>query len=251
MTGGRTDWRRVGLLVRRAAGACGAAIFLSVGPTVRLSAQVGYPPGRSPFRDFRHGGAAVLGFGYLGGSRGSVGVGLSNGPVWNLRYELSLGGATAASFSLAYARTSQYVVDPTKDSLSRRTGPFDTHAVLADLGLQLVLTGGKTWHGVAPYLGGSLGMVASGGSPPDSSGYKFGTKVTLAPLAGVRWYFTPRFGVRTEFRAVYWRLRYPLSYKVPFPAGCTTDCQRVLPLTASQTEWTVHPWITASLGWTF
>ncbi len=233
----------------------GFAVILSILPSFRpsagLFAQVGYDPGRSPFRDLPHGGAILLGLGYLGGSRGRVGVGMSDGPAWSLRYERSLGGATAFSFSLTYAQTTRFVVDPTKDSLSRQSGPFDTDVVLSDIGLQLLLTGGKTWHGLAPYLGTSLGLAYGGGSPPDSSGYDFGSKVTLAPEVGVRWYPARRLSVRAEFRAVYWRLRYPLSYKVPFPVGCTTDCQRVLPLTASQTEWTAHPWISASLGWTF
>src|SRR5258708_39211627 len=44
-----------------------------------LSAQVGYDPAHSPYRDTPGGGVAVVSLGYLGGSRGSVGVGLSNG----------------------------------------------------------------------------------------------------------------------------------------------------------------------------
>src|SRR5260370_39704128 len=44
-----------------------------------LSAQVGYDPAHSPYRDIPGGGVAVVSAGYLGGSRGSVGVGLSNG----------------------------------------------------------------------------------------------------------------------------------------------------------------------------
>ena len=43
-----------------------------------VSAQVGHEPGQSPYRDVRRGAVGVVTFGYLGGSRGSVGVGLSN-----------------------------------------------------------------------------------------------------------------------------------------------------------------------------
>src|SRR5207249_2788182 len=94
----------------------------------------------------RHGGVTLLAFGYLGGSRGSVGVGMSNGPTGGLRYETALGGAIGVSFGLAYAQTTRFVVNPYKDTLSRKSGPYDNAVVLADAGLQLVLTGKKTWR---------------------------------------------------------------------------------------------------------
>src|SRR5260370_42271443 len=44
-----------------------------------LAAQVGDDPAHSPYRDIPGGGVAVVGAGYLGGSRGSGGGGLANG----------------------------------------------------------------------------------------------------------------------------------------------------------------------------
>src|SRR5207247_8615706 len=123
-----------------------------------------------------------------GGSRGSVGVGMSNGPTGGLRYETALGGAIGVSFGLAYAQSTRFVVDPYKDTLSRKSGPYDNAVVLADAGLQLVLTGKKTWRGFAPYLGGALGLAVGGRSPRDTSGYDFGTKFAVMPEAGIRWY---------------------------------------------------------------
>src|SRR5881392_4124925 len=86
-----------------------------------VSAQVGYEPGHSPYHDIPRGAVWALSVGHLGGGRGDGGVG--------------------ASLGLAYARTSRFAQDYTKDSTSRRTGPFDDPIVLADVGLQLVLTG--------------------------------------------------------------------------------------------------------------
>jgi len=188
----------------------------------------------------------VITFGYLGGSRGGPGVGISDGPTGGLRYEVAFGNALGAALGVAYARTTRFVVDPTKDSLSRRTGPFDNDVVLADVGLQLALTGRKTWHGFAPYVGGALGVALGGGSPPEPNGYEFGSKLTVAPEAGLRWYPARRVSVRSDFRLVFWRLKYPLDYKQP-----ASDNSRVLPLDARLTEWTAHPWITIGLGWTF
>ena len=228
--------------------AVGVILWLSVVASYNAAtAQVGHEPSHSPYHDIRRGGVGVITFGHLGGSRGGPGVGISDGPTGGLRYEVAFGNALGASLGIAYAQTTRFVVDPTKDSLSRRTGPFDTDVVLADVGLQLALTGRKTWHGFAPYVGGALGVAIGGGSPPDPSSYDFGTKLTVAPGAGLRWYPARRVSVRTDFRLVLWRLKYPLDYKQPSPI----DGSRVLPLTAPLTEWTAHPWITIGLGWTF
>src|SRR2546425_12072996 len=147
-----------------------------------VCAQVGHDPGHSPYRDVRRGAAWVLTFGYLGGSRGSVGVGLSSGKTGGIRYEASF-GAIGASLGLAYGRTDRYVVDPTQDSLSpqRKTGPFPNDVVLADAGLQLVLTGRKTWRGFAPYVGGALGVAISGSPPAVAHGCHVWQEGTLAP----------------------------------------------------------------------
>jgi len=221
-------------------------VFLAIVPSFNLSGQVGHDPSHSPYRDVRRGATLVLTFGHLGGSRGGPGVGISDGPTGGLRYEASF-GALGAALGIAYGHTTRFVVDPTKDSVSRKSGPFDTDVVLADAALQLSLTGRKTWHGLAPYVGGALGVAVGGGSPPDPSGYNFGNKLTLAPQAGVRWYPARRVSVRADFRLVLWKLRYPLGYKQPSPV----DGGRVLPLDASLDEWTSHPWITIGLGWTF
>ena len=221
-------------------------LLLAIVPSFRLAAQVGHDPSHSPYRDVRRGATLVLTFGHLGGSRGGPGVGISDGPTGGLRYEASF-GALGAALGIAYGHTTRFVVDPTKDSVSRKSGPFDTDVVLADAALQLSLTGRTTWHGLAPYVGGALGVAVGGGSPPDPSGYNFGNKLTLAPQAGVRWYPARRVSVRADFRLVLWKLRYPLGYKQPSPV----DGGRVLPLDASLDEWTSHPWITIGLGWTF
>ena len=225
-----------------------AIVWLSVIASYNVAAaQVGHEPSHSPYHDVRRGGVGVLSFGYLGGSRGGVGVGLSDGKTGGIRYEVLL-GAVGASFGLAYGQTNRFVVDPTKDSLSpaRKTGTSPNDVVLADAGLQLVLTGRKTWRGFAPYVGGALGVAIGGTSPRDSSGYRFGTKFTVAPNAGLRWYPARRLSVRGDLRLVLWKLNYPVSYKVP-----ASDGSRVLPLTASITEWTSHPWATIGVGWTF
>ena len=93
-----------------------------------------------------------------------------------------------------------------------------------------------------------LGMAFDLGSPGDTtkSGYTFGTKFTLGGSTGVRWFPTRRVMVNADFRAQLWRLRYPASFSFPAPDG-----SRVVPLTDPSTDWTLHPWISLGVGWTF
>ena len=231
----------------RTAVRAGALVWLGVLASWNaVSAQVGYEPGRSPYHDIPRGAVWALSVGHLGGSRGDVGVGPADGLTGALRYEVPF-GAVGASLGLAYARTSRFVEDYTKDSTSRRSGLFNDPVVLADAGLQLVLTGRKTWHRFAPFVGGALGVAIASPLAQDTSGYRFGTKITLAPNAGVRWYPARRLSVRGDLRLVLWKLHYPLSYKVV----TSTNGGSVLPAAAPLDQWTSHPWATIGVGWIF
>ncbi len=234
-------------VVRLLPSAIGAVAWLGVLASYNAAtAQVGYDPAHSPYRDVRRGAVTVVTFGYLGGSRGSAGVGLTNGATGGIRYEVPF-GAVGASLGVAYGRARSFIMQLPKDTVPpRATGPYDNGVVLADAGLQLVLTGRKTWRGFAPYIGGALGVAVARALPGDTSGYRFGTKFTLAPNAGLRWYPTRGLSLRADFRLLLWKLRYPLSYKAP-----NSDGVRILPVTASLDEWTSQRWATIGLGWIF
>ncbi len=245
--GGQAVGRSDGRFTRCAARAVAAVLLLSARPPDRLTAQVGHPPNRSPYRDITLGGSFVPAVGYLSGDRGVVGVGPSNGKVFGVRYERPLSRIFGASLSVADALTSRYVVDPTKDSASRTSGPVDNSVVLLDVGLHMVLTGGKTWHGFAPYLGVSAGVAVASAVPSDTSQYRFRTKFTFGPQLGLRWYLWERLSLRADARVLFWRLTYPLQFRDPSPV----DGSRALPETGALTEWTRHPWLSAGVGWTF
>src|SRR5256885_13885316 len=135
--------------IRRA----GALLWLGVLASWNaVSAQVGYEPGHSPYHDIPRGAVWALSVGHLGGSRGDVGVGPSDGLTGGLRYEVAF-GAGGASLGPACARTSRFAPDYTKGSTSRRTGPLSGPIVLADAWLPLVLTGRENWRRFAPFIG--------------------------------------------------------------------------------------------------
>lgn len=212
----------------------------------QAAGQVGNPPGQSPFRDIIRSQTVSATVGYLTGSRGKAGVGPSDGLVLGARYELRLGGPTDLHFSLSWAGTDRLIVDPTQPEDEQTTGPVSQSLVMLDAGFLFLLTGEKTWRGLAPYLSVALGIAFGSATPQDTSGYEFGTRFTLQPGAGIRYYLGRSWYLRVEARDVLWQLRYPLSFFESQPG-----VPPVLPLGAGETEWTHHLWIGGAVGFAF
>jgi hypothetical protein len=242
-------WRLSGWAVRTA---IGVAALLTAQPPNRLTAQVGHDPAHSPYRDILLHPGPVFIVGHLGGDRGVVGAGMSNALTFGARYEIPAGKALQFQFTGTFLHGDRFIINPRADSAStaRKTGPFTSDLALFEVGMQLRLTGGKTWRGLAPYVGTGLGLIFDANSPGDTtqSGYQFGTKLTLALATGVRWYPTRRIMINGDLRAQLWRLKYPLSFH---DATQAPDGSRVLSLTQSLTDWTLHPWVSLGIGWIF
>jgi len=225
-------------------------ISLSIFPSFRLAAQVGHDPAHSPYQDIILRSTPILFFGHLSADRGRAGVGLSNARTLGARYEIPAGRSLLFQFTAAYLEGDRFVIDPRADSTSpeRRTGPVPAAIAITDVGILLRLTGGKTWHGIAPYAGVGIGLTydVRSGRDTTGSGYQFGTKVVLNGATGVRWYPTRRVMIDADLRAQFWRLRYPVSFHTPAPDG-----SRVVPLSQPLTDWTLHPWISLGIGWIF
>ena len=235
---GWTDGRMGGWAMALRVSAC-AIMLLSAHPPIRLAAQIGHDPGASPYHDIRRGAMLQVFTGYFGGSRGKVPVGPSYGPTGGLRLEYQASNVLSVTTGIAYAQLDAYFVTA-YDATPRRVGPINNDLVLADWGVQISLTGGKTFHGFQPYVGGTLGLAFGSAIGADTSGYSFGTKFTYGPEAGLRWYPARRISVELGGRLVVYKLQFPLSYR-----------PNVLPITAVLSERTAHPWATFGVAWTF
>jgi len=223
-----------------------AAISLAAYPASRLTAQVGYDPAHSPYHEAPPSTGPMFFAGYLGGGRGNVPVGVSDGNTWGVRYNLSF-GSTSISLGAAYGQTTRRIVNPFVASDKNTSGLINCDVVLLEGGLQMAITGPKTWHGLAPYLGATVGAAIGSELGQDTSGYAFGTKLTFGPVVGTKLYLGKRVSLSTDFRVIFWRLSYPTNFLVPN----TVDGKSVLALGAATNEWTTHPWISLGLGWAF
>jgi hypothetical protein len=140
------------------------------------------------------------------------------------------------------------IVDPFVEVENRVSGPVDQKVTFVELDLQLNLTGGKTWHRLAPFVGVGGGLTFASETAADTSGFELGRKIYLAPHAGFRFFLTDRLHLRADARVLFWKLTYPTSFTqeptLDPDSPPVIDDGRV-------SEWTTSSWLQAGLGFSF
>lgn len=226
--------------------------WLLVGATLlapSLEAQVGRPPGESPYRTVLYPMSFTVNGGVILGGRGKVQVGPSAARTLGGRGEIRLSGLVSAAFSFTYADAERFIQDPSQPVDTRKSGPVSQTVIMADAGLVFNLTGQKTWNRIAPYIGLGLGGTWANNTPEEVTPYDFGFKFAFHPAIGARVYASERVFLRLEARDLIWRLKYPAAFQAPpteFP-----DLPSVLPEGSGNTQWVHHWFLTVGLGWSF
>ena len=182
--------------------------------TAQASAQVGHAPEHSPYRDLRYRNSWTAILGHFGGDGGKLGIGPHNGSSYGLRFDRRMSGFAQIEVMATYSTLERLIVDADDSVATRVKGPASQSVVMAEVGLQFNLTGPKTWHGLAPYLGGGVGLAIASKTPQDTSGFNFGSKLFVSPNVGVRLFLTDRFSLRFEARWHLWKLKYPAAYEL-------------------------------------
>lgn len=190
-----------------------AVLVCLLGMTGALPAQVGHLPQLSPYREIRHGRFLEAIGGQLMGSGGPINVGPHDGTLYGARIVFRGQHSIQLGITGWTSQAQRFIVDADAAPANRTSGPIDQRISGGEFSLQLNLTGGKSYRGVAPFVGLSLGMAVGEASPAaDSSGYKFGTKFYFAPAVGARYFLGQRLYLKGEARAFFWSLKYPVSY---------------------------------------
>ncbi|HET7598895.1 MAG TPA: hypothetical protein VFK09_01310 [Gemmatimonadales bacterium] len=218
------------------------AAALGAGLPCALAAQVGHPPGGSPYHDIAKGSSFTAVGGYFGGSGGSVGVGPNSGYTLGLRFDFRAGNPLQFGAEVSHGWLERLHIDPTQPEASRVRGTIDQPVTFAQINIQLNLTGSKSWHGFAPFAALSGGFAFATRQTVDTSGYNFGNRFLFSPNAGLRLFLGERLHLRGAIRAAFWKINYPLSFRTGTPA--------VLP-DGRESEWVLSPWYEAGIGYTF
>ena len=178
-----------------------------------LHAQVGYVPDESPYRDYQSGQNLTLSAGWLKMRRDPAGVAPKSSVLLAARYDVSIGGP--ASFYVRYsaAPSERRLLVPTNPKATRQIDLLKTTTQVADLGLDLALTGKKSWHNLVPSLVGGVG-IASDFAAADTGTYRFGTRFAFTYGAGVRYIARSGFAFRVDVTNYTWKYQYPDRYFV-------------------------------------
>jgi hypothetical protein len=181
--------------------------------TQPAAAQVGHPPEKSPFRDITGKFSITALYGHNGGDGGKLGVGPHDGPTYGGRLELVLGTPLAVAVTVSHGDMVRDILVPVDSTTPPTRRSVDQNLLMIEGALQLNLTGRKTWHRLAPFLGISAGWVNGSESPnailADSSGYEFGSEFYWALSGGTRLFLTRKLYLRGDARYVSWKLKLP------------------------------------------
>jgi hypothetical protein len=219
-----------------------AILCLGIAP---LSAQVGSVPEKSPYQDFTyHQDFGVFG-GYFSGNTGSAKVGPQSGPIFGVRYGLHIGGPAELSVRVSRVSSVRNVFDPTKTGDARNLGTISDPIWIGDVGINLALTGQKSYHRFVPLFGAGVGFSRSG-TAADIGSYKFGTGFAIHFGGGLKFVTHGPFAARLDVADYLWQLSYPSTYFLA-PTGGTS----ILPADHAQNEWKQNLAITFGISYIF
>ena len=178
-----------------------------------VHAQVGYIPEESPYRDYQTGQNLTLSAGRLSVKRDPAGVAPKSSLLVAARYDVGIGGP--ASFYVRYsaAPSERSVLLPTNPRATREINVLKSTTHIADLGIDLALTGKKSWHHLVPSLLGGVG-IASNYAAVDTGNYRFGTRFAFTYGAGLRYIAHSGFALRVDVTNYTWKYQYPDRYFV-------------------------------------
>jgi hypothetical protein len=208
--------------------------------------QVGYPPATSPYLDLPNTQELSLIYGNYHAHRDPADVGPEPGSLVGLHYEWLAGGPAYLVGDISRMSSDRNLIDPLRVGPSRNLGTVSRPLYSASFDLALGLTGGKTWHHLAPQVSGGLGFVSDLRTSADSGGFEFGTRFALNMGAGVRWIVSRRWAVRADITDRLYTLNYPEDFYTT-PTGGTA----LIPSTQAKSFWTSNPAFTLGLGWLF
>lgn len=219
-------------------------------PVGVLAAQVGYPPSNSPYHALERGAFIEAFGGRVFGTGGLLRLGPRNGTSEGARLVVRGKNTLQFSFGGWTAGTQRELINAQDSVATRDKGLTPQRLIAGEIGIQLNVTGGKTWRGLAPYAGVSLGLVHGQGGPAvDTSGYSFGNKLFFAPTVGTRLFVVQRLYLKVELRALFWKLSYPPSYSLePTKQPGTITQSNAVNTTGVTGQYTATPEIRFGLG---
>jgi hypothetical protein len=220
-------------------------------PSVLAAQEVGTAPEHSPFQDILTHEGITLFAGRFAGNANDAHTGVRPGLMLGGRLNVRLGSALDFSATFGEAFTSRLRIDAGGDT-ARVVGNVNVRLLAADVGLQLNLTGDKTWHRLAPYLYLGAGITTPSANTVDPGGFALGTQFTVVPALGTRFFVSRGLELRFEARDYYYRTNFPLSF-ITVPYAGHTDYSPINSVLVGDSVWynNFMLWVGVTYGFNF
>jgi hypothetical protein len=217
------------------------------------SAQVGYPPQHSPYRDLRETMEATFYSGYYRAKKDPARVAPVSGPMIGAHYQWRAGGPAHLTVDAARVESERRVLDPEKSGVCvltdincKSAGVYRWPLYMLDGGLAMALTGERSFLRMVPEVKAGVGIVTDFHSQPDVGSFGFGTRFALSWGAGLRLLPGGRYAFRADISNRLYTVKYPVSYYVPADDGTTIFTQQ-----QSRTAWLNNPAFTIGVSYLF
>lgn len=207
------------------------------------SAQVGHRPTSSPYEDVKLGQTVSLSAGWFAFRRDPAGVAPESAPFGQFRYDVAVGGPALlyARYTIAPTQRTQLAPGAVKSARVVATPGVAMHVM--DAGLDIALTGKKSWHHLMPSLAGGVGIVSDYASA-DSGSYQFGVKFALTYGLGMRYVRGSGLRLRFDVTNYMWQYEYPDRYFVK-----AADSTSILTDTKQRSSWRGNWGLTAGVSY--
>ena len=144
-------------------------------------------------------------------------------------------------------------MDPFVELANRTTGPVEQTVSFAEVNLQFNLTGGKSWHRLAPFVGAAVGLTFPSGTPAGHQRVQVRPEdSTSRPTSGTRIFLTDRLHLRARGPGDVLEAQVPDRLpEEPAHEPGTPDNSNAVITDGRGREWTATPWLQVGLGYSF
>ncbi len=186
--------------------------------------------------------------GTLTAGSGRFGFGPKGGLLLGGRYAIEISGPFSVEGVVGYSPGTRDLIDPSRAEGDRVVGEVDALITTLDVRLKFSLTGDRTWHGLSPFIvtGGGIAFDMAGEDEAEEillqdDRFKFGTSFMGVLGAGIRFFSSERFMIRSDMGLTLFQLETPRGYQSP-----GRDFKGV-----DTSEWTSGVYLTLGAAWRF